>query len=746
MPLPDITLDDRSFDDLVAEAKRRIPGYTPEWTDLNESDPGITLVQLFAWLSEMIIWRLNRVPEKNFIKFLELIGIEPAPPSPAHAELTFKLTAKKLTEAKLIPQGTQVALSEQVDGKPVIFETDDNLYAVSAELKDVQSFDSARFEIVTEAFRVPGKYFYPFGARPQRNSSLYLGFDESFPADAPVTLTVHVYTADIIEEGKGIKAYLTATTGDDEQNGSSVPEDPDSSSPPAITVWEYWAGESAKWLPLTGVRDNTANLTKTGTIVFDAPVGFESVKVGLLRKDDDEARFWLRFRIDQILGAGFEIVPRLEDVLLNTISATNAVTITDELLGASKGTPNQKFKLANTPVLRDRFDLQVDEGDGFKSWKLVNDFAASARDDLHFTLSPTTGEVAFSDGEHGKIPGRLTERNDEENDLPNVKAANYRWGGGAGGNAGPEKITSLETSVPYVDSVTNLRPAVGGSDEETIDAAKLRAPETIRSRSRAVTSSDFEFLAVQTPGARIRRAHTLPLRHPDIEPIRPALSNKNSASTCSKCECSGCAGCAGGQFTSSYGKGSQSGCSCSQNRTTTSGCGGLPATKQSASTLVPVPGVVTIVVVPEALKDDLKPLPSADTLRLVGQWLNQHRLITTELFVAAPKYKEIEIEARVIAKPTANSGQVAEALQALLLEYFHPLTGGKDGTGWEFGGTVYFSEVYRRILDTPGVLRLEAGAVTTYVDGQRQPACTDVFVNQDELVYSRKHNLIVTYS
>ena len=67
MALPDIKLDDRTFEQLVAEAKRRIPGYTPEWTDLNDSDPGMTLVQLFAWLSEMIIWRLNRVPEKNFV-------------------------------------------------------------------------------------------------------------------------------------------------------------------------------------------------------------------------------------------------------------------------------------------------------------------------------------------------------------------------------------------------------------------------------------------------------------------------------------------------------------------------------------------------------------------------------------------------------------------------------------------------------------------------------------------------------
>jgi len=742
MAFPEIKLDDRTFEQLVAEAKRRIPGYTPEWTDLNDSDPGITLVQLFAWLSEMIIWRLNRVPEKNFLKFLELIGIEQDPPSAAIAELTFKLTQKNLTEAVIIPQGTQVALTEQVDGKQVIFETDDNFFAVSAALTDVQSFDSARYEIVTEAFRVPGKFFYPFGAEPQRNSALYLGFDESFPQGSPVTLTVHVFTADLIEEGQGIKAYFpNSTTGDSSSGNQTTPS---SDTPPAIAVWEYWAGDDAKWRPVTGVRDNTAVFTKTGTVVLDAPTGWVSSKVGLLRKDDDLPRFWLRYRIDQILGRGFQMKPRLEDVLLNTIGATNSVTVTDELLGASHGTPNQKLRLANTPVLLERFDLQVDEGDGFQSWQMVRDFAASKRSDLHFTLAPATGEVTFGDGDHGKIPGRLTESTDPEHDLPNIKAANYRWGGGAGGNAGANKITSLQSSVPFVDSVTNLRPAIGGQDQETVDHAKLRAPESIRSRSRAVTGEDFEFLAKQTPGARIKRARALPLRHPDLEPIRPTppqSTTSTAASSCSKCDCSGCRGCARPYAP----KPAQQNCTCSQYRSPTATCSTTPAQKQVVTTLVPVPGVVTVVIVPEALKDEFKPVPSADTLKLVGGWLNQHRLITTELYVAAPKYKEIEIEARVIAAPTANSGQVAETLQKMLLAYFHPLTGG-DGGGWEFGGTVYFSEIYRRILDTEGVLRLEANAVTTFVDGKRQPPCTDMLLNPDELVFSKKHKLIVTYA
>lgn len=153
-----------------------------------------------------------------------------------------------------------------------------------------------------------------------------------------------------------------------------------------------------------------------------------------------------------------------------------------------------------------------------------------------------------------------------------------------------------------------------------------------------------------------------------------------------------------------------------------------------------------MVVVPEALPEEFKPLPSEDTLKLVGQWLNQHRLITTELYVAAPKYREVEIEARVIAQPTANSGQVAEALQKMLLDYFHPLRGGTNGTGWDFGGTVYFAETYRRILNTPGVARLEADAVITYIDGQPQTPCTDVFVNDDELVFSKTHKIIVSYA
>src|SRR5512138_3845097 len=95
-------LDDRQFQDIVDEAKRRIPLLCPEWTDHNVSDPGVTLIELFAWMTEMILYRINRVPERNYLKFLELIGVRLLPPRPAQVDVTFRLSAPQ-PETVVIP-------------------------------------------------------------------------------------------------------------------------------------------------------------------------------------------------------------------------------------------------------------------------------------------------------------------------------------------------------------------------------------------------------------------------------------------------------------------------------------------------------------------------------------------------------------------------------------------------------------------------------------------------------------------
>ena len=601
MPLPDIQLDDRTYETLVADAMRRNPGYTPEWTDFNDSDPGITLVQLFAWLEEMILYRLNKVPDKNFVEFLKLIGIELNPPEPATGELPFHLSSPGPTSPPgsppntdalvvLVPQGTEVSTTQPDADGPIIFETDEPISVVGATLQALQSFDGAQYTLVDQSNAIDGQYFYPFGPQPQAQAAFYLGFDRSFPTNAgPYLLTVHAYTADLIEEGQGLSADLTTPT------------------PPVVAVWEYSSGTAAGWQPLNPSSDTTACLTSNGTVTFAGPANPAAIQLGLLRNPSDPALFWLRYRIVSVQGSGYEVPPRLEDVLINTVTATNVVTISNEILGASDGSPNQSFLLANKPVLQDGFVLEVDEndGNGFQPWRMVDNFAGYSRTDKVFTLNVATGEVDFGDGEQGKIPARFADPNRPGQDLANIMAANYRWGGGSRGNVGAQTVTSLQSPIPYVDSVTNIRPMSGGQDEETLDDAEGRAPQAIRTQSRAVTADDFVFLAQQTPGTRILRAQALPLRNPNIEATRPSGS-------------------------------------------------GLPVT------VTPSPGALTVMVVPDSLA--AKPVPTTQTLTSVAQWLNSHRLITTELYVVAPTYREVEVDAQVIAQTTSNTDQVAQGL------------------------------------------------------------------------------------
>src|SRR6266566_4379479 len=82
MALPVPNLDDRRFQDLVDDAKRLVQQRCPEWTDHNVSDPGVTLIETFAWMTDQVLYRLNRIPERNYIKFLELIGVRLFPPPP----------------------------------------------------------------------------------------------------------------------------------------------------------------------------------------------------------------------------------------------------------------------------------------------------------------------------------------------------------------------------------------------------------------------------------------------------------------------------------------------------------------------------------------------------------------------------------------------------------------------------------------------------------------------------------------
>ena len=115
MPLIPPALDDRSYDDLVQDLLANIPAHTPEWTNPQPGDPGRTLVELFAWLADTILYRANLIPEKQRIAFLKLLGETMQPAAAATGLLSLSLDS-----ASVVP--VAIASGAKVSGA-VNFET-----------------------------------------------------------------------------------------------------------------------------------------------------------------------------------------------------------------------------------------------------------------------------------------------------------------------------------------------------------------------------------------------------------------------------------------------------------------------------------------------------------------------------------------------------------------------------------------------------------------------------------------------
>ncbi len=482
MSLPVPNLDDRRFQDLVDEAKRLIPRFCPEWTNHNVSDPGVALIELFAWMTEMTLFRLNQVPDAFYVRFLNLMGVEPFPPAAARSELTFWLAGP--TDIPVtVPSGTQVSTTGEGSDNLVFSTLDDlviaqpRLVSVRTALAEGPSGGAAssggplgvsgpiwQDEWETLGYERAGVSVFRSEV-PTAGDALYLGFAGSLAG------TVLRLDVDATVEGIGV----------------------DPSRPPL--TWEVWADEH--WVPAEVHSDDTGGLNRRGDIVL--LIGAEHEPLTL----DDQRAFWLRARLCATSGdqPTYQRSPRIlsigSEVLGGTAAAEHSELVGPELLGSSDGQAGQAFVLRNQPVLNRRRGEVVLIGSGGveTEWSEVTDFAQSGPDDHHVQWDGATGEIRFGpairypDGrtrQHGGIPPAGA----------TIKVAAYRHGGGSVGNVGANTLVGLRAAVPFIGRVTNRQPARGGVDAETLANAKLRGPATVRTGERAVTSSDYERLAL----------------------------------------------------------------------------------------------------------------------------------------------------------------------------------------------------------------------------------------------------------
>ncbi|WP_416900967.1 putative baseplate assembly protein [Micromonospora echinospora] len=461
MALPAPALDDRGYDDLVSDARQLIADRCPEWTDLHPADPGVTLIETFASLTDQLIYRLNRVPDRLYVKFLELIGVRLVPPTPARTTLTFWLSTPARAP-QVVPAGTQAVTAADGD-EPLVFTTLDDLTVPPCALTHLRVRTADGISDQTAALELGGPVV-AFSAVPQPGDELLVGLNRAVGGCA-VRLEFEGRV-----DGVGVNPL----------------------HPPLR--WEARGADG--WHACEVSLDETGALNRPGAILLHVPEGHQATLV------DGTLAGWLRARVvpPEEGQPGYRASPVILGLAANTVGGTtvavHADLVDDEEIGDSEGVPGQRFPLSRRPVLVGLGDpvLQVSSDDGWQSWTPVDHFAASGPDDPHFLLDGVTGEVVLgpavrqSDGtlrRHGAVPPRGAR----------LRLRRYAVGGGSRGNVGAGAVRALRTSIPYVAGVENRHPAGGGVDGETLDEARRRGPLTLRTRDRAVTAEDHEVLA-----------------------------------------------------------------------------------------------------------------------------------------------------------------------------------------------------------------------------------------------------------
>ena len=669
MPIPVPNLDDRSYEDLVREMLARIPAHTPEWTNPAPGDPGRTLIELFAWLTDTLLYRVNLIPEKQRLAFLNLLGerMQPA----AAARTIVALTAE--------PPGTvatEVPALSVIEGK-VAFETRDALTvlplagecyvkrrlsadeekAAHPKLPKLREFYKTTKEVVpylttsvfpaerTEAFdfaggTIDGVLWIALLAPKEKPAAAILGAlapSENGPRFLNVGIVPSVEAMDFGDEHLarspiGVSWEISTREGETSHvvwRRLVVDEDTTKGLRTAGIVRLVLPEAGALFAPPNNVRkDRSAGAGGDAPPRVDDPAKDSHINGGRLLG-------WLRMRPD-----AKPAMLKLEWAGVNATTVDARKTTRNVIIGQGDGQPDQRVQLPRVAdgaagVETASFELEVfEEGIGFVPWKRVDDILLAAPQERRFTLDAEAGIVAFGDGARGRIPSAGAR----------IRVKTMRQGGGAAGNVPPGTLAAANLGGGKKFKVLQPLAAKGGDNGETLDEALRRIPQNFRTRDRAVTAEDFRHLATSTPGVRVGRVEVLP--------------------------------------------------------------GFKPHTRDFG-----VPGVVSVMALPDRAGFE-PPYPRVDRpfIEAITHWLDTRRTLGTEMYVIGCEYVPLALTVGVDHLPGEGARVFAEVQLALKKFLFALRPGGPAGEGWPLGSTVRRRELEIVVSRVEGV---------TGVDGPR---------------------------
>lgn len=660
-------LDDQNYNEIVEAAKRRIPVIFPEWTDFNEHDPGITIIELFAWLKEMQQYTIDRIPDSAREAMLLLAGTEPRRAAPSEVSLVFAGEVPEKLPAGSVAfsaDGTEFTLTEPFSRQP---------FSVGKVF--MRSADG--YVDVTGISSEAGTVFYPFGADLDCTGRyLYISVDSP----------LNRLTFDIVTEDR-----------------CAVPRNPycGTDGAPRDIVWEYSTQNGFR--KCASVRDETHALSFTGSVTLDTGSDFAECGDEVSHKG-----LWLRARVEY---SGCEDMPLISGIYTNTVKFTqkrresafvdiltkdghieldDVLALSGErllMLRDSHGwfdIPESDFEIAGgtlrcdisrySEILSDdgepnvrvifctddfnnrislssnglscqefAFDpdgavlteelkiMVMDRSDSeFPRWNeysFVDNIELAGPYDRVFTYDEKRRIIAFGDNENGEVPPIGSD---------NILIVSCSLTKGALGNLSAGNLKTVRTARDEY-AVRQYSACAGGRDREEFEAALRRFRYELSDCRRAVSADDYRRLAMNTPGLRVADVRAIPFFDPDDQYAPPDKLR----------------------------------------------------------------GVMTLAVLPYSRSG--YPMPDARFLAAVKEHMEQCRLLTVELKTCAPLYVRVNISAEIVCG-TGEVSQVRSSAEKLIRGKFSVYSNyGRS----RFGESVRETDLIAALCSVEGVLTVK---------------------------------------
>jgi Baseplate J-like protein len=632
-----------------------IPAHTPEWTIQQTGDPGRTLIELFAWLADTVLYRANLIPERQRLAFLKLLGVQLQPAAAATGIVSVfsdpaATTAVTLASGASIPGPVNFETLSELDVLPVTGQAYIKVPLTQAQQQAAMPLLQGLMSLYTLTSVPSGYTTTPVFTNNQSDPNGVDVFGGTIDQCLWIALLASK-PANLAD----IRATLSGKFGQRVLSLGFAPASPvadplaDFGPQAAIPVtWQISgnaaAGAAPVYYPLSVAIDTTQGLLTSGTVQLKLPQGSDiGAPANDVRSDaqagvgpkppriddpniDSMLVAWIRVNVQSALTLSWAGI--------NAVEIDQRTTYTNVIAGVSDGSANQTFSLPQTQIDPSSFQLEVDlPGLGFQPWTAVDDLAVLQGPVPAYVLDPEAGTVSFGSQMQGMIPPAQSR----------VRAALMRVGGGAPGNLPAGTLAAIkgtDVSGKPAQNLTVQQPidTIGGADSETLDHAERRIPALLRHQDRAVTADDYKNLMQAMPGGTVARVEVLPLFKPQTRDLN-------------------------------------------------------------------VPGVVSVMVIPPKA-GYLAPYSRADRplLEKAYSYLNPKRPVAAEMYLIGTEYIGLGISVAVEVQNGFGLLQVSQQVELALRKYLWPLPpDGPANQGWPLGRTVRSLELEVVVSRVAGV-------------------------------------------